>query len=323
MASTGEFGLGWSPPAFSLQGEAEDRGAGGMVPAVDSPVAIIGAGTMGRGIALVFARSGFQVRLQDIRRDALASARSRIDLLLERAVVRGTATPEQRQTTLSRLRFLDTLADGVEGCALVIEAVTEDPDVKRTVFTELDRVASDEAILATNTSALSITQIAGWTHRPAQVLGMHFFNPPDRMPLVELVRGMTTGQETIQRARWYCKRIGKESIEVADRPGFATSRLSALLGNEAWYMFMEGVASPPDIDRAVKLGLGHPMGPFELGDLIGLDVRLSVLRYLHSTLGERFRPCPLLVKYVEAGYLGRKTGRGVYVYHEESPQRDV
>ncbi|HXF56208.1 MAG TPA: 3-hydroxyacyl-CoA dehydrogenase NAD-binding domain-containing protein [Actinomycetota bacterium] len=279
-------------------------------------MAVIGAGTMGHGIALVFARSGFRVRLQDVQPRALESARSRIELLLERAVARGTASPEQRQAALSRLHYVETLAEGAEGCALAVEAVTEDPDVKRSVFAELDRVAPPEAILATNTSALSITEIAGWTRRPGRVVGMHFFNPPDRMPLVEVVPGMTTEPETVERVRWYCDRIDKESIVVADRPGFATSRLSALIGNEAWYMFMEGVASPPDIDRAARLGLGHPMGPFELGDLIGLDVRLSVLRYLHATLGERFRPCPLLVKYVEAGYLGRKTGRGVYVYHE-------
>jgi 3-hydroxybutyryl-CoA dehydrogenase len=200
---------------------------------------------------------------------------------------------------------------------LVIEAVPEDVAIKRAVFEELDRHAPSNAILATNTSALSITLIASWTKRPDRVIGLHFFNPPDRMPLVEVVKGLTTAEKTIERSRRFCDRIGKETIVVADRPGFATSRLSAMIGNEAWYMFMEGVASPSEIDKAVKLALGFPMGPFELGDLVGLDVRLSVLRYLHTTLGERFRPCPLLVEYVDAGYLGRKTGRGIFEYHAQ------
>jgi 3-hydroxybutyryl-CoA dehydrogenase len=197
----------------------------------------------------------------------------------------------------------------------VVEAVPEDAAIKKTVFEEMDRLAPPNAILASNTSALSITLIAGWTKRPGQVIGLHFFNPPDRMPLIEVVKGLTTAEKTIERARRFCGQLGKETIVVADRPGFATSRLSAMIGNEAWYMFMEGVASAEDIDKALKLALGFPMGPFELGDLVGLDVRLSVLQYLHKTLGERFRPCPLLVEYVEAGYLGRKTGRGMYQYH--------
>ncbi len=200
---------------------------------------------------------------------------------------------------------------------MVIEAVPEDPDIKRSVFNRLDAVAPPNAMLATNTSALSVTMIASWTERRDRVIGLHFFNPPDRMPLVEVVRGLTTAEKTVERARRFCRQIGKETIVVADRPGFATSRLSAAIGNEAWYMFMEGVATPEEIDKAVKLALGFPMGPFELGDLIGLDVRLSVLRYLHQTLGERYRPCPMLVEYVDAGYLGRKTGRGVYEYHAE------
>jgi 3-hydroxybutyryl-CoA dehydrogenase len=283
----------------------------------DWPVAVIGAGTMGHGIAQVTARHGFEVRLHDQSGDALDRGMSGIALTLDKALARGVVTPTQKEETLLRIQPIDHLEKAVDGCRFVIEAVPEDVAVKQAVFEELDRHAPSNAILATNTSALSITLIASWTERQDRVIGLHFFNPPDRMPLVEVVKGLTTAEKTIERAKRFCDQIGKETIVVADRPGFATSRLSALIGNEAWYMFMEGVASPSEIDKAVKLALGFPMGPFELGDLVGLDVRLSVLRYLHKTLGERFRPCPLLVEYVDAGYLGRKTGRGIFEYHAQ------
>jgi 3-hydroxybutyryl-CoA dehydrogenase len=283
----------------------------------DWPVAIVGAGTMGHGIAQITARHGFHVRLFDESSEALGSAKSGIELTLDKGIARGVVSREEKEETLTRLQFVDTFEEAVDRAKLVIEAVPEDPGIKRGVFGQLDAVAPADAILATNTSALSITMIASWTERRDRVIGLHFFNPPDRMPLVEVVKGLTTADKTIERARRFCRQIGKETIVVADRPGFATSRLSATIGNEAWYMFMEGVASPEEIDKAVKLALGFPMGPFELGDLIGLDVRLSVLRYLHQTLGERYRPCPMLVEYVDAGYLGRKTGRGVYEYHAE------
>lgn len=288
----------------------------------DGPVAVVGAGTMGHGIAVVLARGGFDVRLFDTSAEQLAWAKSRIELALDRALARGAVTREEREETLSRIRLEDSIEGALDDCQLVIESVTEDADVKRSVFEQIDRLAPTESILATNTSALSITLIGSWTRRPERVIGLHFFNPPDRMPFVETVRGINTDDATVERARILCERIDKETIVVNDRPGFATSRLSAAMGNEAWYMFMEGVAQPAEIDKAVKLALGFPMGPFELGDLIGLDVRLSVLRYLHETLGERFRPCPLLVKYVEAGHLGRKTGRGVYEYHDGQAKRD-
>jgi 3-hydroxybutyryl-CoA dehydrogenase len=283
----------------------------------DWPVAIIGAGTMGHGIAQVAARQGFEVRLHDLSSDALERGMSGIELTLEKALARGVVTPTQKEETLLRIQPIDELKKAVDACRFVIEAVPEDLTIKRAVFEELDRHAPSNAILATNTSALSITEIASWTERRDRVIGLHFFNPPDRMPLIEVVKGLTTTEKTIERARRFCDQLGKETIVVTDRPGFATSRLSAMIGNEAWYMFMEGVASPSDIDKAVKLALGFPMGPFELGDLVGLDVRLSVLRYLHNTLGERFRPCPLLVEYVDAGYLGRKTGRGMFEYHAQ------
>ena len=286
--------------------------------ATNWPVAVIGAGTMGHGIAQVAAQHGFEVRVYDESSEALGKAKSGIELTLDKGIARGVVSREEREETLARISLTDTLEEAVDGCRIVIEAVPEDPEIKRAVFERLDALLPETTILASNTSALSLTMIGSWTRHRERVIGLHFFNPPDRMPLVEVVRGLTTGDRTIDRARRFCRQLGKETIVVADRPGFATSRLSATIGNEAWYMFMEGVASPEEIDKAVKLALGFPMGPFELGDLIGLDVRLSVLRYLHQTLGERYRPCPLLVEYVEAGYLGRKTGRGVYEY----PSRD-
>ena len=281
------------------------------------PVAVIGAGTMGHGIAQVAAKHGFEVRLHDQSTEALDKGMAGIELTLDKSLARGVVTPDQKEETLLRIQPVDELKKAVDGCRFVIEAVPEDLAIKRAVFEELDRHAPTNAILATNTSALSITLIAGWTERRDRVIGLHFFNPPDRMPLIEVVKGLTTADKTIERARRFCDQLGKETIVVADRPGFATSRLSAMIGNEAWYIYMEGVASPAEIDKAVKLALGFPMGPFELGDLVGLDVRLSVLRYLHKTLGERFRPCPLLVEYVDAGYLGRKTGRGIFEYHAQ------
>jgi 3-hydroxybutyryl-CoA dehydrogenase len=281
----------------------------------DWPAAVIGAGTMGHGIAQIAATQGFEVRLQDKDAGALQRAKSSIDLSLRKALARGVVTEERKEEILTRIYFTGELKEAVDGCRVVIEAVTEDPAVKKAVFEELVRFAPINALLATNTSALSITLIGSWTQQPHRVVGMHFFNPPDRMPLVEIVKGLATAEKSIERARRFCEELGKESVVVADRPGFATSRLSALIGNEAWYMYLEGIASPHEIDKAVKLGLGFPMGPFELGDLVGLDVRLAVLNYLHDRLGERFRPCPLLVEYVEAGYLGRKTGRGMYEYH--------
>ena len=284
---------------------------------MEGPVAVIGAGTMGHGIAHVLANGGLEVRLYDENAEVLAGSKARIERHLDRAVARGTVSREGREDALSRIRLAGSLEDAIDGVRFVIESVTEDVEAKRGVFERLDALAPADAVLATNTSALSITRIAGWTGRRSNVVGLHFFNPPDRIPLVEIVTGLETEERTVERARALCQRIDKETIVVEDRPGFATSRLSAVLGNEAWYMFMEGVAQPSEIDTAVKLALGHPMGPFELGDLIGLDVRLSVLRELHESLGERFRPCTLLVKYVEAGYLGRKTGRGVYEYHDE------
>jgi 3-hydroxybutyryl-CoA dehydrogenase len=197
---------------------------------------------------------------------------------------------------------------------MVIEAVPERIDLKLDVFGRLDRACPKHTILASNTSALSITEMAGATQRPQQFIGMHFFNPVHKMKLVEIVRGLETNEETFKAAESVSQRMGKETVEVKESPGFVTSRVNALIGNEAFYMLQEGVASARDIDKALKLGLNHPMGPFEMVDLVGLDTRLSILTFLHQSLGEKYRPCPLMVKYVKAGRLGKKTGKGVYEY---------
>jgi 3-hydroxybutyryl-CoA dehydrogenase len=281
-------------------------------------IAVIGAGTMGRGIAHVFALAGHEVRLFDVDEGALSDAHPRIADDLDRAIRAGALEETKREETLGRIETSTDLADAVSGCRFVIESVPESEAIKRTTFGELDRLTEPTTILASNTSAMSITAIASWTKKPERVVGVHFFNPAHRMKLVEVIQGLGTDSGVVQAARALCEAAGKETVVVADQPGFATSRISALVGNEAFHMLMEGVASAEDIDKAVKLALGYPMGPFELGDLVGLDTRLSVLRHLHETLGERFRPSPLLVKYVEAGYLGRKTGRGVYRYPPET-----
>jgi 3-hydroxybutyryl-CoA dehydrogenase len=197
---------------------------------------------------------------------------------------------------------------------MVIEAAPEKIDLKLSLMAEIDRHAPDHAIVATNTSALSITEMAGATKRPSRVAGMHFFNPVHRMKLIEIVQALESAPETLEVIAEVSKQMGKETVLVRESPGFITTRVNASIGNEAFFMLMEGVASPRDIDKALKLGLNHPMGPFELVDLVGLDTRLSILEYLHRSLGEKYRPCPLLAQYVKAGRLGRKVGRGVYEY---------
>ncbi len=223
--------------------------------------------------------------------------------------------PLPPRTSASRPRAR-SLEDAARGADLVIEAVPEKIELKVEIFGTLDRVAPQHAILASNTSSMSITEMAAATQRPAQVVGMHFFNPVHRMKLLELVRGLETSEQTLDAARAVGVRMGKECVVVRESPGFVTSRINAMIGNEAFYMLQEGVASANDIDKALKLGLNHPMGPFELVDLVGLDTRLSILKFLHRTLGEKFRPCPLIEQYVAAGRLGRKSGRGVYDYPE-------
>ena len=277
-------------------------------------VAVLGAGIMGRGIAYVSALGGFRTVLQDVSRPALDKAGAEISALLEKGVATGKVKGEDAAAAHKRLSTCQRLEDAVTGSDLVIEAVPEDIALKVELFAALDKLSPATAILASNTSSLSITEMAAATRRPAKVVGMHFFNPVHRMRLLEIVRALETGEETLSAAAIVGERMGKECVVVRESPGFVTSRINAMIGNEAFYMLQEGVASAADIDRALKLGLNHPMGPFELVDLVGLDTRLAILRFLHRSLGEKFRPCPLIEQYVAAGRLGRKSGRGVFDY---------
>jgi 3-hydroxybutyryl-CoA dehydrogenase len=277
-------------------------------------IAVLGAGTMGHGIAYVAAVAGYPVQLFDVSQGVLESAVSSIRTLAEKAVGRGDITSVQCRDTLARLSATSSIAEAVQHADLVIEAVPERIEVKLTTFEALQNNAQPTAVLATNTSALSITEMASVLDDPSRLAGMHFFNPVHRMKLVEIVRALETSDRTIAAIQEVATRMGKETVLVRESPGFITSRLNALLGNEAFYMLQEGVGTARDIDKAAKLGLNHPMGPFELVDLVGLDTRLAILQHLHRTLGDKFRPCPLLEQYVKAGRLGKKTGRGVYDY---------
>ena len=277
-------------------------------------IAVLGAGIMGRGIAYVAAVGGARTILQDTEGTSLEKALAEMSATLEKGVSLGKLDGPTAAAAHKRLSSTRSLEEAARGADLVIEAVPENIALKLEIFGTLDRVAPSHAILATNTSSLSITEMAGATKRAPQVLGMHFFNPVPRMKLLEVVRGLETSDATVQAACEAGAAMGKECVVVRESPGFVTSRINAMIGNEAFYMLQEGVASAADIDKALKLGLNHPMGPFELGDLVGLDTRLSILRYLHRTLGEKFRPCPLIEQYVAAGRLGRKSGRGVYEY---------
>lgn len=277
-------------------------------------VAVAGAGLMGTGIAHAFATAGFPTILADIDGAALDRARAQIDAIVDGGVKLGKLTAEAGAAAKANLTVATTVRHAAEGAALFVETVSEQLAVKLAVIREAEPVLAAGGILATNTSALSVTEIARGTADPTRVVGMHFFNPVHKMKLVELVRGLQTSAETLAATRSYCDAIGKTSIVVNEAPGLTTSRMSALLGNEAMYMLMEGTATAEDIDTAHRMGFNHPLGPLELGDVTGWDTRLSVLRYLHQTLGEKFRPCPLIIKMVAAGRHGRKTGAGVYEY---------
>jgi 3-hydroxybutyryl-CoA dehydrogenase len=277
-------------------------------------VVVVGSGVMGRGIAYVSALGGCEVTLVDVSLNQLKSAEQEIDLIIKKGVRRGNLDPEQGREAMTRLQFEQDLALAVREADLVIEAVPENMALKKQVFETLDTLALETCILATNTSTMSPTEIGSFTHRPHQVIAMHFFNPVNKMPLVEIIRGLETSDETARKVEHFAQKIGKETVIVNEFPGFVTSRISALVGNEAFYMLQEGVASPEVIDKAIKLGLNYPLGPFELADLVGLDARLNNLKYLHEKLGEKYRPAPLLEMYVKAGRLGRKSGRGVYDY---------
>jgi 3-hydroxybutyryl-CoA dehydrogenase len=280
-------------------------------------LAVLGSGTMGRGIAHVAALAGITSHLYDPDAQALDKALATVHKNLDKGVQLGKVEAAAAAGAKSRLHLDTEIADAVRGADLVIEAAPEDIRLKLDLFREVVRHAPEHALLASNTSALSITEMAAATGRPENFAGMHFFNPVHVMKLLELVRGLETSDATIAAMRAVGERMGKEVVLVKESPGFVTSRINALIGNEAFRMLQEGVASPEDIDKALKLGLNHPMGPFEMVDLVGLDVRLSILEFLHKTLGETFRPTPIHAQYVRAGRLGRKTGHGIYRYDEQ------
>ncbi|MBV8207011.1 MAG: 3-hydroxyacyl-CoA dehydrogenase [Acidobacteria bacterium] len=277
-------------------------------------IAVIGAGIMGRGIAHVAALGGYRTILEDILPAALRKAESEIRGNLEKAVELGKVERAAADAAFGRLEYASSVEQAARDADLVIEAVPEEMESKIEIFTLLDKICRPGAILATNTSSLSITEISSVTYRAPRCVGMHFFNPVHKMKLLEIVRGLETSDETIAAAVALGQRMGKETVVIREAPGFITSRINAMIGNEAFYMLQEGIASAADIDKALKLGLNHPMGPFEMADLVGLDTRLHILEYLHKALGEKYRPAPLLVQYVKAGRLGRKSGRGVYDY---------
>jgi 3-hydroxybutyryl-CoA dehydrogenase len=283
---------------------------------IDEAVVVVGAGLMGAGIAHAFASTGYTVTLVDTQPTALEKAASSIGKILDDGVRLSKITPEQARAAKGRLNTSTALVCVLENskAALLIETATESMAVKTAIVREADRLLPEHSVIASNTSALSITEIAAATARADRVVGMHFFNPVHKMKLVEIVRGIETSDDTVARAREWSNSLGKTSIVVDEAPGLTTSRMSALMGNEAMYMLMEGVASAEDIDTAMRGAFNHPMGPLELGDLTGWDTRLAVLRYLHETLGEKYRPCPLIAKMVRAGRIGRKAGRGVYEY---------
>ena len=277
-------------------------------------ITVLGAGTMGRGIAQVAAAGGYKTCLFDVDAKVLQAAETGILRNLEKGVSLGKVAPEDADLARSNLRFTSNLESAVAETDLVIEAIPESMELKTAVFAQVAELAPTEAYFASNTSGLSITEMAAASGRPSRFAGMHFFNPVHLMKLVELVRGLETSDATMKILRQVAERMGKQVVAVNESPGFVTSRINALIGNEAFRMLEQGVASPGDIDVALKLGLNHPMGPFEMVDLVGLDVRLSILQHLHQTLGDLYRPSNLLIQYVQAGRLGRKTGQGVYRY---------
>jgi 3-hydroxybutyryl-CoA dehydrogenase len=279
-------------------------------------IAVIGAGTMGRGIAHAAVLGGYRTILEDLLPGALRKAENEIRANLDKAVELGKVVAPDADAAFQLLEYAGTVDEAAREADLVIEAVPEEMESKIEIFTLLDKICRPTTILASNTSSLSLTEIASVTYRSKKIVGMHFFNPVHKMKLLEVVRAFETDDDTIATAAEVGKRMGKEVVVIKESPGFITSRINAMIGNEAFLMLQEGIASAADIDKALKLGLNHPMGPFELVDLVGLDTRLSILEYLHKTLGEKFRPAPLLVQYVKAGRLGRKSGRGVYEYPE-------
>jgi 3-hydroxybutyryl-CoA dehydrogenase len=279
-------------------------------------IGVVGAGQMGSGIAEVAVTSGFHVLMRDISQEALGKGRMRIDSDLERRVEKGKLPSEEKKTILEMLSTTTSMDDFKE-CDFVVEAAIENVPLKWEIFRKLDEVTRPEVILASNTSSISITRIASATKRPDRVVGLHFFNPAPLMKLIEIVRGLVTSDDTFRVAKELSLKLGKTPIEANDFPGFVSSRLLFSLMNEAIYALYEGLGKAEDIDAIMKMGANHPMGPLELADYVGLDTTLSVMSVLQEAFGDKYRPCPLLAKYVEAGYLGKKTGKGFYTYGEK------
>jgi len=280
-------------------------------------IAVIGTGTMGRGIAYLSAVAGYETVIYDVDSAALDASRASIESTLRKGVEKGKVTESTAREAMQRIQLAGELEPAVRTADLIIEAVPEDADLKKNLFSQAELFCGDDTILASNTSSLSITKLAGSVERRDRFVGLHFFNPPHAMKLVEIVRGERTSDRTIEQAREVAERMGKEPIVVLDSPGFATSRLGIAIGLEAIRMLEDGVASAEDIDRAMELGYNHPMGPLRLSDLVGLDVRLDIAEYLASTLGRRFEPPELLRQMVREGRLGKKSGRGFYEWKDE------
>ena len=284
-------------------------------------ITVLGAGTMGHGIAHAAIAAGYETRLFDVAPAALQKAGAAIDAVISKGVELGKVQAADSDAMRRRLATTSSIEEALADAEFVIEAAPERIDLKLALMADIDRLAPAAAIIATNTSALSITEMAGAVRQPSRVAGMHFFNPVHKMKLIEIVQALESSPETLQAIEEVSRRMQKETVLVRESPGFITTRVNASLGNEAFYMLMEGVASARDIDKALKLGLNHPMGPFELVDLVGLDTRLSILEYLHRSLGEKYRPCPLLAQYV--GSLPSPTGVSRWTSSSASPSPDV